>query len=537
MVQIQQRFLILSACAVIVSAEPLRFYPDDPLERIPDPVRVETAKRRSLHELYDFALNSFVKPGVRQNSDDPTPAQAINTLGEVPDSAWYANRHGARRMSLGDLVRGAGTDNAPAKEGVWTVFQSKAEGVTPGFRVRDTQGRRYVFKMDPKRYPELASAADVVGAKFFHALGYNVPENYIVTFRREQLVPDPKGKFVDSRGRERPMTPRDLDDILKNAPRDAEGRYRALASFYLPGELLGPFRFHGVRSDDPNDITPHEHRRDLRGLHVFCAWLGHNDAKSLNTQDSLLNDGPFRYIRHYLIDFGASLGSDSFTIKSPRAGNEYLIGWKPAAVQMLSLGFVIPDWAKADFPVIPSAGRFESHVFEPERWTPNYRIPAFRNRLPDDEFWAAKQVMAFRDDEIRALVGTGEYSDSRAVDHLTRVLIERRDKIGRCYFAKVLPLDQFQVRNGRLEFVDLGVTHGFASPREYKIRWSRFENGRGRTQPIPGEGPAIPASFAASPAGSFAVAAIEADDPEKQVIAYLRKDVGGVNVVGLERTW
>ncbi len=96
-------------------------------------------------------------------------------------------------------------------------------------------------------------------------------------------------------------------------------------------------------------------------------------------------------------------------------------------------------------------GRFESKIFDPEKYKPEYPNPAFLNRLPDDEFWAAKQVMAFTDQEIRALVKTGQYSSPEAEDWIVKCLIERRNKVGRTYFAKLLPLDGFEVSGGRLE--------------------------------------------------------------------------------------
>ena len=60
--------------------------------------------------------------------------------------------------------------------------------------------------------------------------------------------------------------------------------------------------------------------------------------------------------------------------------------------------------------------------------------PAFLRTDREDAFWAAKQVAAFTDDEIRALVETGEYSDPRATDWIAECLIKRRDKIADAWF-------------------------------------------------------------------------------------------------------
>ena len=46
-------------------------------------------------------------------------------------------------------------------------------------------------------------------------------------------------------------------------------------------------------------------------------------------------------------------------------------------------------------------------------------------------FPGARIVAAFTDDHIRAAVARGRYSDPRAAEYLTRVLIERRDQIVR----------------------------------------------------------------------------------------------------------
>jgi hypothetical protein len=410
--------------------------------------------------------------------------------------------------------------------------------VTPGFTLEDERGRRYLVKFDPLTNPEMASAADVISSKFFYALGYYVPENYVFYFRREQLTVAPNATLTDADGKHRKMTARDIEEILLRTPHDPTRGYRAAASLYLSGKLLGPFRYYGTRADDPNDIVPHEHRRDLRGLFVFSAWLGHNDVKSLNSLDSLIEENGIRYIKHYLIDFGASLGSDSFTAKSPRAGNQYLFAWKPSALQLFSLGLYVPRWALANYPDIPAVGRFESDLFDPEKWKPNYPIPAFENRLPDDEFWAAKQVMAFTDEEIRAIVKTGQYTDPRAESWLVDRLIERRNKIGKAFLTRVLPLDRVAIRDGRLVFEDLGVTHRLVPSRNYVIQWARFDNDSEQKAPLAGENSfSLPRAAEDSESGSYFAADIHAGDPGKMVTVYLRKNAGGMEVVGIDRKW
>lgn len=46
------------------------------------------------------------------------------------------------------------------------------------------------------------------------------------------------------------MTEDDLDDILDAVPQYDDGRYRAVASRFIPGSVIGPFKYHGTRPDD-----------------------------------------------------------------------------------------------------------------------------------------------------------------------------------------------------------------------------------------------------------------------------------------------
>ena len=146
--------------------------------------------------------------------------------------------------------------------------------------------------------------------------------------------------FIDHYGKRRAMTQRDLDAVMAKVRPGSEARFVRLPAASFPAQPVGPFRYNGTRSDDPNDTVPHEHRRDLRGLRVFAAWLGHDDSKSLNTLDTLVKENGAQYLRHYLIDFGASLGSASYGPNSPRSGNEYSFDWGFASRQFVSLGLV-----------------------------------------------------------------------------------------------------------------------------------------------------------------------------------------------------
>jgi hypothetical protein len=271
---------------------------------------------------------------------------------------------------------------------------------------------------------------------------------------------------------------------------------------------------------------------------VFCAWLGHDDSRAINTFDSLVDEDGVQYIKHYLMDFGSILGSASVKPNSARSGHERLFAFKPAVLEFLTLGLYVPRWARAHFPDIPAVGRFEHEIFEPEGYKTEYRNPAFENRLPDDCFWAAKQVMTFTDEEIRAIVEKGQYGDPRATDWVTTCLRARRDKIGKTYFAKVLPLDGFAVRDGRLEFEDLAVNCKFTAPRPYQVAWSRFDNLSERKTALAGRATlAIPPEAAQAAAGEYFTADIRGGDPRKTVTVYLRKRDSEIQVVGLERGW
>jgi hypothetical protein len=524
---------LLAMGARLLAAD--KFYSDDPLQKEPPPRNASGVKSRKLNDYYDLLENSFKKRGERNGKGVTIRARDVNTLGDPMDGAWYTHRHYWNPMTDEQLQLGAGGKNPPATDGLWTVVSAKSEGITPGFVMMDSKKDKYFVKFDPISNPELATGAEMICARLFHALGYYVPDYYLIHFTPEKLVLAKDVEFRDSLGRKRQMTQHDLDKLLEKVPKSNEGGYRAIVSLQIAGKPVGPFKYFGVRNDDPNDTVPHEHRRELRGLGVFAAWLDHNDSRSINSLDTLVEADGAKFVRHHLMDFGSTLGSLSTWAKTARYGGEYYLDFKPVPTQIATFGLAVPYWAHARLPHYPSIGGFESSAFEPERWVPDYPNPSFLNRLPDDEFWAAKQVMAFSNEQIRAIVKVAQFSDPDAERYMGDTLIARRDKIGKVIFAKVLPLDRFSIENGQLSYHDLAQEHGLEVKDALHAAWSSFSNATGEKTPIP----SAQDFHVPEPGGASYLAANiwRGGDTAKAVTVYLRMTGGQAEVVGVDRTW
>jgi hypothetical protein len=90
----------------------------------------------------------------------------------------------------------------------------------------------------------------------------------------------------------------------------------------------------------------------------------------------------------------------------------------------------------------------------------------------------------------------------------------------------VLPLDEFAVRQGRLEFSDLEANY-FGSEQSYSVQWFTFDNITGERSAIAG------ATSLAVPErpDSYLAAEIRGERPEQIVTVYLRD---GKQIVGRE---
>jgi hypothetical protein len=416
---------------------------------------------------------------IRNISGTKKEAVNVNGFDEFDNSSWFTNRNFMKRMSPAEIARGPNQGLAPDTTGPWIIIGAKTEGVTPGFSVKDNNGTRFLLKFDPPGYSEMATGAEVVSTKLFHAAGYNVPQNYIVYFDPSILEIGENVTFRDAKGHARAMTESDLKEILARIEFQPDGHIRAVASKFIKGKLKGPFRYNGVRDDDFNDFVPHQHRRELRGLRVIASWLNHFDTKDNNSLDVYVEEG---YIKHYLIDFGSTLGSNGDEPMPAFIGHENSFDPHEIGLNFISLGWRIPPYQKNWHVKYPSIGYFESSLFDPPQYKFILANPAFELMTDRDGYWGAKIVMSFTDEQIKAAIAEGQYSNPDAADYLFQVIKERRDKIGQYWFQKMNPLDKFELRETEygtqnLCFTDLAVACGFELPELRGYRYWLLHNG------------------------------------------------------------
>ena len=392
---------------------------------------------------------------------------------------------GAVPITVDELVEGPGDGTGPAPGG-WTVISAKNDGVMPGFRMRDSAGVVWFVKFDPPGYPAMATGTEVVVTRLFWGLGYHVPETHLAT-----LLP---GRIDDRRacphhtpsGKQAPLKNSDIGQLLRRAHRESDGSYRVVASKALEGRPIGGFRFYGTRPDDPNDVVPHEHRRELRGYGTFSAWLNHVDSKSINTLDTIVDQGWPDSRSSSPAGFGSTIGSAGVYPREAYEGWEYLAEGKKALAGMPSLGLYVKNWRtiplyRASIRSAPSRSTTRSGT--PSGGNRGTPIPRSARRALDDKFWAARRLQAFTDEMLIALVAVGRFNDPKGEEMLARFLIDRRDAILRRYLPAVNPVVDVRMSSSDvLTFRNAAVDADVArAPAGYVVVWQRFDNATGAT--------------------------------------------------------
>ncbi|MFM8536399.1 MAG: hypothetical protein ACKOEC_22935 [Acidimicrobiia bacterium] len=532
---------LVAASTLALGAQSRRFFPDDPIWREPVTQDVKSATRYEPDLAYQTLENLFWRPGDKVLGQR---AKNINTVDEVPDGPYFVNRAGRTPLTPALVARGANTSDGPAP-GKWTIVSAKSDGVTPGFTIRDPANQLWFIKFDPPGWRAMATGSEIVAAKLFWAAGYHTAEYHIAQLVPSNLVIGKDTRVTPPGEMPRPMHQGDISWLLSRADRDPDGSYRVILSKAAPGRPIGRIKFHGTRADDPNDIVPHEHRRELRGYFVFAAWLNHVDAKGINSLSTLITENGRSFIRNYLLDFGSALGSAAIGPREGWEGYEALVE-EPSEItkRTLALGFNIPVWRRQDYFESRAIGRLprDHSKWNPEEWWPHITNAAFRHMRPDDTFWAAMNLASITDEKIRAADAEGKFGDRESEEYLAKAISDRRLRILQAFLPKVNPIvDPSLDRDGRLTFRNAAEELAVADRAPgYRALWYTFDNDTDKaTLVATTEETRSPMVMPAMPASAYIKVDLAAvGGPEawaKPVSAYFRRNSSGWTLVGFER--
>jgi hypothetical protein len=407
------------------------------------------------------------------------PAPNVTAFDEVPDSAWFINRLGVAPMSIAELSRGAcqpkqmlDPDTTP--DGGWLIDKGKTDGATPGFRVSIPGKGKYLFKVDEDSggdmtpgevvpHQERPTAASVIGAAAYHAVGFNTSCEQVIYVKKSTFRLAPGLTAKNNSGVERKFDQAELDKILDRTSKRGE-LLRMTASAWLPGHLLGPFRYTGTRADDPNDVINHDDRRELRGARLLAAWLDHFDSREQNSMDTWIaadgapDDSSPGFVRHYILDTSDCLGSEwAWEPISRRLGMSYVLDWGDVGRDFVTLGIGTRPWERVQrSPEHIKFGFYNVRDFKAEAWKNEYPNAAFSRMDEHDGAWMARILARFTPEMVHELAVMGNFTDPKDTTYLAAVMEARLIKVLRRYLTRLSSITDLRVENGdRLCGVDL----------------------------------------------------------------------------------
>jgi hypothetical protein len=399
-------------------------------------------------------------------------APNVTAFDEVLDSAWFNNRLGVAPMSVDELSRGACTpkqmlDPDKVPDGGWVIDKGKSDGATPGFRVNIPGKGKYMFKVDADTggdliegelvsHEERPTAASVIGAAVYSAVGFNTSCEQVVYVKPSIFKLTPGLVTRNNAGVEKKFDKAELDKVLKSTTKKGD-LLRLTASGWLPGHLLGPFRYTGTRSDDPSDVINHDNRRELRGGRLLAAWIDHFDAREQNSMDTWIatvpgapDDSSPGYVRHYYLDTSDCLGSEwGWDPVSRRLGQSYLLDWGDIGFDFLTLGIPTRPWELVQRTAgHVKFGYFNVKDFVPEHWKNEYPNAAFSRMTERDGAWMTRILARFTPEMVHELAVMGKFADPSDTEYMSQVLEGRLEKILLRYLSKVSPITDLRVEQG-----------------------------------------------------------------------------------------
>lgn len=414
---------------------------------------------------YDLLVRRPVVQGMEVSKH--TPSRDVNAFDDVPSSSWYTQRLGYREITPEDLLRGPQKIGPP--QSPFKVAKAKHGGGNPGFIIKDARSYLYLVKFDPPQFPGVETTTALIVNRLYWGFGFNVPEDYLVFFHRDDFLVDPNGE----------LTREDVDKVLKLVAPPVDGVYRSTVSLFIRGNILGPIPATGTRKGDINDKFAHENRRVLRALRVFNAFTNHTDMRIDNTLDVYEGEAGKGFVRHYMLDFGEAFAGHAMEHDRLWDGFTHVFSFKYMARNLFTLGARVEGWENIKYTPWQSVGTFESQVYNPATWKEVLPYVPIQYSGPDDNYWAAKVVGALTDEHIKTLVDAAQYPEEGAGEYVVKILKERRQKTLDYFFSKISPIEFSLFADGKIVLEDRGniVLKRDGTRSRYQVR---FLNGDGK---------------------------------------------------------
>ncbi|MBN1688598.1 MAG: hypothetical protein JW893_05820, partial [Candidatus Omnitrophica bacterium] len=443
-----------------------RFHDMAPVTQIQDTTPTDLPEKTDF-DFVENAITSAVRfPLVGYLDPRKTPrSQDVNALDQVPASSWYTPRMGYQKLTPQEILDGPRQMGPPEKP--YVITKAKTKGDSPGFIIQDKRGLKYLIKFDNPDYPSTESGINLIVNRLFWAFGYNVPEDYLVEIHPDDWKIGPESKVTETA----------IQDVLMRSAVESDGRYRATASLFLQGTVLGPIPPKGTRPGDPHDQIPHENLRILRALRVFSAFLDQSGMRADNSLDVYVGDIGEGHTQHYLLDFGEALGAHGLRKNRMWDGFEHFFSWEDFFKNALTFGYPLKPWEKMTVEKSDPRGSFESHFFQFNNWKETYQYLPMEKSLPDDDYWAAKIISSLSEEHLRNLFQAAHFPDPEYSQYLIETLLQRREKILASVFRRITPLESRGIEINQLKISDMEkILSGSDSERIYEVHFYNQKN-------------------------------------------------------------
>ena len=275
--------VVFSSTAVSVQSP--RFYPDDPIERVPESQSVSIASAYDESELYELVYNLFVRPGYKPSG---LRAADLNTVDEVPDSSWFTNRVGSKPVTIEALSRGPNA-GPPPDTSKWVLVRQR-----PG-RIQVSRqgctGRNVFLEFDC--VTRRGHGRGYIATRSFGLLG-TTRSNRISTFPSKQRSIPLRPFAVERKTNQ--FSWDDVNAVLETVARNAD---EPIGHRGPPGAARLGFS-KGTHGRSQRSVP---HRTDASYARFGLRRLDESHRpKAANTMDTVITENGKTFVKHYLQD-------------------------------------------------------------------------------------------------------------------------------------------------------------------------------------------------------------------------------------------